>query len=252
MKETIFFVSDTHFKYERTSAGEGAKRESFIDFLSRIRGASRLYLLGDIFDFWFEYRSVIPRYYHEILEALDALRKSGTEIYLAGGNHDFWLGSYLSETLGFKLLPTSATHELQGRKITMTHGDHLLPGDLAYKALKALIRSGAAIAAARAVHPDILFAFARRFSWTSKKITEKQTERAAKILLSRAPGAYFGTGNDVFVTGHVHYPCLERFGDKIFVILGDWEKHCSYLELMNGELSLRFYRPDGKTLSEKR
>lgn len=252
MSERIFFVSDTHFKYDGGLAGEAAKRASFFDFIEGIRGASRLYLLGDTFDFWFEYRSVIPRYYRDILGALETLRRSGTEIYLAGGNHDYWLGPYLSDTLGFTVLPPLSTHELQGLKITMTHGDDLLPGDRAYKALKTVTRSRAAIALARAVHPDLLYAFARRFSRASKGFTEKKTESAAKTLLAIAPQSFFRWDNNVFVMGHIHYPCLERFGPRIFVILGDWEKHCSYLELAGGELSLRFYRPGGKTLSENR
>jgi len=252
LKETVYFVSDTHFKYDAASIDERAKRDRFFGFLSRIEGASRLYLMGDIFDFWFEYGSVVPRYYHDVIDALSALVKGGTAIYIAGGNHDFWLGAYISETLGFTILPTIATHEIQGLTITMTHGDNLLPGDHAYKTLKAIIRSRPAIALARSVHPDILYGFARRFSRASKGFTEKKTERAAKTLLALAPGALFRWGNNAFVMGHIHYPCLERFGERTFVILGDWERSCSYLELREGRLSLGFYRPGEKTLIESR
>jgi UDP-2,3-diacylglucosamine hydrolase len=252
LKETTFFVSDTHFKYETESTEEQSKQKRFLDFLAGISGASQLYLLGDIFDFWFEYRSVVPRYYHDILDALATLKKNGTGIFLAGGNHDFWFGPYIRRTLGFNVLPPLATHEIQGRVITMTHGDTLLPGDLAYKSLKTLIRSRPAIACARAIHPDILYGFAKRFSRASKHITEKKTERSARILLDLARDSFFKWGNDVFIMGHIHYPCLENFGEKTFVILGDWERHCSYLELADGRLSLRFYRPGEKTVSENR
>jgi UDP-2,3-diacylglucosamine hydrolase len=252
LSETVFFVSDTHFKYDAASIEERAKRERFFEFLARIEGAARLYLLGDIFDFWFEYPSVVPRYYCDILEALSSLRRSGTELYIAGGNHDFWLGPYISQSLGFKILPALATHEIQGLRIAMTHGDTLLPGDRAYKALKAIIRSKPAIALARAVHPDLLYAFAKRFSRASKGITEKKTERAARTLLSMAPNALFRWDNDVFIMGHIHFPCLERFGERTFVILGDWELNCSYLMIRDGRLSLGFYRPGESTLIEKR
>jgi UDP-2,3-diacylglucosamine hydrolase len=252
LKETVFFVSDTHLKYDEASSEERSKREAFLDFLSRVEGASRLYLLGDIFDFWFEYHSVVPRYYADILYALSSLKRGGTEIYIAGGNHDYWLGPYISEILGFTILPTLAMHEIQGLRVTMTHGDTLLPGDLAYKMLKAGIRSRPAIALARAVHPDVLYAFARRFSRASKGFTEKKTERTAKKLLSMAEGSLFRWNNDVFVMGHVHYPCLERFGERVFVILGDWERNFSYLKIREGRLSLGFYRPGDDMLIENR
>ena len=252
MKDTVFFVSDTHFKYNGTTVDERAKRVRFLGFLERIEGAPRLYLMGDIFDFWFEYGSVVPRYYHDILDALSALRRSGTEIFITGGNHDFWLGPHLSETLGFTILPTLVTHEIQGLTITMTHGDGLLPGDFPYKTLKAIIRSRPAIVLARTIHPDILFGFAKIFSWTSKGITEKKTQRAAKTLLSMAERSMFRWNNDVFVMGHVHYPCLERFGERTFVILGDWERSGTYLELREGRLSLGSYRSGETTLMDNR
>jgi UDP-2,3-diacylglucosamine hydrolase len=252
LTETVFFVSDTHFKYDASAEGERAKRERFLGFLASIAGCSKLYLMGDIFDFWFEYRSVVPRYYHDILDALGSLGRGGTEICIAGGNHDFWLGPYVSETLGFTILPTFATHELQGLRITMTHGDTLIPGDFAYKTLKGIIRSGPVIAAARAVHPDLLYAFARRFSRASKGLTQKRTERTARMLLTLAPDSFFRWNNDVFVMGHVHYPCLERFGPHTFVILGDWELNASYLKLRDGRLSLGFYTPGDRTLMDSR
>jgi UDP-2,3-diacylglucosamine hydrolase len=252
VKETVYFLSDTHFKYHSQGADERKKRAYFLDFLGRIGHAGRLYLVGDVFDFWFEYKSVIPRYYHDVLDGLFHLRKGGTEIFITGGNHDFWFGSYLSETLGLTILPDIATHELQGRTVTLTHGDMLLPRDYLYKTLKSIIRSRPVVSLARAVHPDILYAFARNFSRASKGITHNKTERSAKAVIRMAPDAFFRWNNDVFVMGHTHYPMIKRFGKNILVILGDWEEHYSYLKLEGGELSLEYYNPDEKTLIEKR
>ena len=252
MDGPVFFVSDTHFKFDGGSIEEKRKRAYFLDFLEGIGGAPRLYLVGDIFDFWFEYRSVVPRYYREILDSLSGLKRRGTEIFMTGGNHDFWYGSYITDTLGFTVLPPLAVHELQGKRIVITHGDTLLPRDAAYKTLKTVIRSRPAIALARAVHPDILFAFARRFSMASKGITEKKTERYARLLRAMAQNAFFRWDNDVFVMGHVHYPCIDTFGEKVFVILGDWERHYSYGELSGGTISLGYYRPKETTFTENR
>lgn len=242
MNESIFFLSDTHFSYHRISDLERKKQERFLSFLDEIKGADKLYLLGDIFDFWF-YGRHVPECYRSILDGLRKLVQSGTEVLMTGGNHDHWLGTYISETTGLTLLPTLITHDLQGVTVTMTHGDTLLPGDYAYKTLKAVIRSRPAIAIARLVPPGILFGFARRFSATSKGVTHKQTEHWARALADTAEDSFFRWDNDVFVMGHVHMPLLRRFGGRIFVILGDWEEHFSYLELRNGELSLRRYSP---------
>lgn len=252
LKERIFFVSDTHFTYHTISAGERKKRALFLDFLEHISGARRLYLVGDTFDFWFEYRSVIPRYYGDVLHGLYALRRSGTEIYITGGNHDHWFGSYLPDTLGVTILPPRSTHRLQGKTVVVTHGDTLLSGDYAYKILKTLIRSRPVIELSRLVHPDILYPFARWFSQSSKRLNERKTERYARIMCRRAPDDFFRWNNDIFIMGHIHYPLIERYGDRTFVILGDWLSHFSYLKLEGGEPELEYYKPDEKTLIEKR
>lgn len=252
MRDSIIFLSDTHFTYHTHDENERKKRSLFLDFLQRIEGIERLYLLGDIFDFWFEYRSAIPKYYEDILSGLHRLVESGSTVSIMGGNHDYWLGSYITETIGMSVLPQLVTHELQGRRITMTHGDMLLPGDFAYKTLKALIRSGPVISIARAVHPDLLYGFARRFSSASKGMTHKKTERVAAKLLALAPERFFEWDNDTFVMGHVHLPRLQQFGDRTFVMLGDWEEHFSYLLLEGGNLSLAYHRAGAPTRSENR
>jgi len=251
LNDSIFFLSDTHFSYHRISANESKKREAFLSFLDEIEGAEKLYLLGDIFDFWF-YGRQVPESYRSVLDGLRKLARSGTEVLIAGGNHDHWLGTYLSETIGLTILPALVTHELQGRSVTMTHGDTLLPGDFAYKALKAVIQSRPVIALARLVPAGLLFGFASRFSAASKGVTHKQTRHWAETLAERAGESFFRWGNDVFVMGHVHLPLLRIFGERTFVILGDWEEHFSYLELRNGELSLQRYGPEEMIVNENR
>ena len=252
MPEAAYFVSDAHFKFDAGAPQERLKRERFIAFLADIRGASRLYLLGDIFDFWFESRGFVPPFYDDILGAIAALRAGGTAVFIAGGNHDWWLGRHISGTLGLSVLPPLATHEIDGHRVTMTHGDSLLPGDLAYKALKATIRNRAVIALARELPAGLLYGFARRFSRASKGVTSKRTERSARDLVAMAPGAFFKWGNDVFVMGHIHRPILERFGGRTFAIIGDWERHFSYLVIEGGEIALRHYGATEATRIENR
>lgn len=248
--EKIYFVSDTHFKYQISTETESKKRRRFLTFIEEIGSPKQLFLVGDIFDFWFEYNSVVPAYYSDILNALRGLREKGTEILISKGNHDYWLGRYISEEIGLKILPELSTHIIQEHTVTVTHGDSLLHRDYAYKVLKSVIRNRAVIAAASCIHPDILFSFAKNFSRTSKGVTHKKTERAARELIARAKEDFFKWGNDIFVMGHIHFPTHEKFGDKQFIILGDWEENFSYLEMENGTATLKRYAPGKNTLTE--
>ena len=252
LRDTVYFLSDTHFTYHTDDIRERENRRSFLAFIESIHGAERLYLVGDIFDFWFEYRSVVPRYYAEIVASLAALAASGTRIFITGGNHDHWFGSYLPDVTGAEILPDRTLHELQGRRVLITHGDTLMPGDYGYKALKVVIRSRPVIALARLVHPDLLYSFAALFSRSSKKITHRRTLAWADTLTAMAEREFFAGGNDVLVMGHIHLPRLRRFGERTFVILGDWETHRSYLRMRGGELGLESYQNEGKTVIENR
>ena len=252
MNSPVYFVSDTHFKYHNINEAEKRKKQRFFKFLSEIEGAERLYLVGDIFDFWFEYRHVIPGSYWEILYRLQLLRESGTDIYITGGNHDFWLGSFISEVMKFHILPQFSIQNLQGRRIAVTHGDMILPGDRGYKILKRIIRNKIVIGIARMVHPDLLFAFARIFSSTSKDFTGRKTDYWAERVTGIARDNFFEWDNDAFIMGHVHKPVLRRFGENVFCILGDWEENCSYLKIEEGEFSAGSYNEDGNTFMEKR
>lgn len=252
MNGSIYFVSDTHFKYHNIGGVERDKRNIFFRFLRDIRGADKLFLVGDIFDFWFEYRYTIPGQYWDVCYNLQLLRESGTGIYITGGNHDFWLGPFITDIMKFKVLPQLSSHELQGRKVVLTHGDMLLPGDRGYKLLKKIIRSRAVIKLAEMVHPDILFSFARIFSSTSKDFTGRQTEYWADRITGMAENSFFRWDNDTFIMGHVHKPVFRRFGSRVFSILGDWENHFSYLLLRDGRFSPGSYIEDGNTFMENR
>jgi len=253
MSGPIFFISDTHFRYHKIGEKEIIKRKRFFKFLKEIRGASRLYLVGDIFDFWFEYKSSIPKYYWDILYNLQMLREDGTSIYITGGNHDCWLGPFIENEMGFEILPHVSTHKLQGKTITITHGDTLMPGDRKYKILKKVISNPFIITLAKMLHPDILFRFAGWFSSASKEDTEENTESWANRLAELAEDSFFKWEKDSFVMGHIHKPLLKHIGNKTFVILGDWERQSSYLRLENGVFSASNYNNEEvNTLIEKR
>ncbi|MBD3179323.1 MAG: hypothetical protein GF417_06820 [Candidatus Latescibacteria bacterium] len=252
LSNRIYFISDTHFRFHDINQAEREKREKFIRFLRYIEGAERLYLLGDIFDFWFEYRYTFPGWYWDICHHLQLLRDSGTEIFITGGNHDYWLGRFISDIMEFTILPQFSMHQLQGRSVAVTHGDMMLPGDRGYKLLKKVIRNRFIIKIAGMVHPDLLFGFARIFSSTSKDFTGRWTDYWASRVTTIAEKEFFKWENDTFIMGHIHKPVMRSFGNRIFCILGDWEQHCSYLKLEGGKFYRGSYNEEGKTFIEKR
>src|SRR5262245_27186482 len=120
---TAVFMSDAHLGIE-TREREAAREARLLDFLRALPGrAGALYVVGDLFEFWFEYATAIPRRYFELLRALREIRERGVEVTLLTGNHDFWLGPFLSDELGVRTVSGPLALELQGRHIWLHHGD---------------------------------------------------------------------------------------------------------------------------------
>src|SRR5262245_8346461 len=149
-----YFISDAHLGVE-SKAREAARETRLIPFLNSLPGRARsLYILGDLFDFWFEYGTAIPRRHFDLLATLRELRRADVEITCLAGNHDFWLGPFLRDELDLKVHDGALTVVEQGRRIWLHHGDGLLGGDLGYRVLKRVLRHPASIALYRWIHPD--------------------------------------------------------------------------------------------------
>jgi UDP-2,3-diacylglucosamine hydrolase len=235
-EKSVYFLSDAHF-HTKDSDWERQKRRRFAAFLETIAGAEHLYLLGDLFDFWFELRRVIPKGYHDILFSLRQLRLTGTGITLLGGNHDYWLGEHLEDELGLALAPDGLFAEHQGRRLLLDHGDESLSGDWAYRALKTVIRNPLFIGAAKLLHPDFTYWAADRLSATSRGIDERQKRRQRPprhLALRRLLDDSF----DALVLGHLHLGFHLRYERWDILCLGDWIERFSYAKLEDGALGL--------------
>ena len=233
----IRILADTHFR-DAAIAGEAERRERFIRFLDGLPSNSVLFLLGDIFDFYFEYRSVVSRRYLDICEAIRRASARGIPVHFLGGNHDYWVGDVFSHELGVVIHERDILVEAQGRRILLAHGDLVMPRDYGYKLLKGVIRNKVVIGAARAIHPDLLDAIAGGVSHGSRTYLTMPQEKRARIVLAHAWDHFFVRGNDAFVMGHVHYPMHETRNGREFMILGDWISHYTYARLTNGRLRL--------------
>jgi UDP-2,3-diacylglucosamine hydrolase len=240
-----FFLADSHFK-DRSRPGEAERRAHFIRFLSLVPPGAAVFLLGDIFDFYFEYASVVPKRYFDVLHALYECTRSGAEVHFLGGNHDYWFGSFLREEVGVILHGDDIFISCQGRRIRCTHGDLLLPGDKSYRTIRSIIRNRYVIRAARILHPDLMEAIASRVSQGSKDRNRRSVEHMAREIARQPSDTFFSKGNDVLVMGHVHYPLHEVKDGKDLVIVGDWITHFTYARLSGGRISLEVFTPEVK------
>ncbi|HET6349969.1 MAG TPA: UDP-2,3-diacylglucosamine diphosphatase [Candidatus Krumholzibacteria bacterium] len=233
----VRMLADTHFRDVRIP-GERERRERFIRFLDNLPGNSALFLLGDIFDFYFEYRSVVSRRYLDVCSAIRRASDRGIPVHFLGGNHDHWVGDRFASDLGVVVHQRDIMIEAQGRRILLAHGDLVMPRDYGYKMLKQIIRNPVVVALARAIHPDILDAIAGGVSHGSRTYLTVPQEKRARTVTAYAWNHFFLRGNDAFVMGHVHYPLHETKDGREFVILGDWIEHFTFARLTNGRLRL--------------
>jgi len=235
-----FFLADAHF-LERRIPGEAARRDSFIRFSECIPSGAALFLLGDIFDFYFGYVSVAPKNYFDILHALQNCRERGVDIHFLGGNHDFWVDDFLSDQLGMVVHNDDFLIECQARKIRCAHGDMVVPDDDGYRLLRAILRNPGVIKLSKLIHPDLMFSLAKMVSGRSKNRQRRSQEDTASRLAGLARNHCYKWENDAFVMGHVHHPFHRVFEGRDFVIVGDWIENFSYVRLSDGKLSLETF-----------
>ncbi|MEX2016680.1 MAG: UDP-2,3-diacylglucosamine diphosphatase [Candidatus Hydrogenedentales bacterium] len=233
---TTLIFADVHLK--ATPDGE-ADSKAFTQFLRTINDGryGRIIVLGDLFDFWFEYRHVIFSGYFDVLRAFAALHDNGVELHLVSGNHDFWAGRFLRNSIGFALHPESLVLKEGGMRVLFAHGDGLNPRDLGYRVYKNFARARPVISLFRLLHPDWAMALAMRVSHGSRALRtpdqpSDNQERPALHDFARRTVAEGGA--DVVICGHTHFPERESYpapaGEGTYLNTGDWMNHRSYVE----------------------
>lgn len=237
---TAVFMSDVHLGIESRER-EAARETRLLDFLRSLPGrASHLYIVGDLFEFWFEYATAIPRRYFSLLRALDETRERGVSITCMAGNHDFWLGRFLSDELGIRTVDGTLAVEHQGRRVWLHHGDGLMGGDLGYKVLRRVLRNPASLALYRWIHPDIGIPFAHWAShWSRSSRVRRPLDGERMFRELAAPR--FAEGFDAVMIGHFHRVYEQRDNGHAFFVLGDWFENFSYVELEQGEFHQRYW-----------
>jgi UDP-2,3-diacylglucosamine hydrolase len=236
----IRFLADAHF-HDPHHSDERERRRRFLALLESLDPGAVLMLLGDIFDFYFEYRRVVSSRYVDIYEGLAAASARGVEIHFLGGNHDFWVGGFAERELGIRLHRDEILLSAQGRRIVCAHGDLVMPGDWGYRLLKSVIRNRGVIAVSKWIHPDLLDAIANGVSHGSRRWKSHVQEERAATMVEHAYAHLFERGNDAFIMGHVHHPLHEVRDGREFVILGDWITDFTYARLSDGKLTMETF-----------
>lgn len=234
MKESryIYFISDVHLGL---NVGDPTERERrLLKVLQNLPKETRsIYLLGDIFDFWFEYKYVVPKGFVRILGELASLSDRGVEIYFFKGNHDVWTFGYLEKELGLKLLTQPSFIKIEDQVFCIGHGDGLGKGEYSYKILRWIFHNRLLQKLFSILHPKWAFYFAHNWSShnrLSKGVLYKfrgEDDRLYKFATS----VESRTKVDYFIFGHIHSPGeIKTPNGASFYILGEWIHGCEYLE----------------------
>ena len=225
-----YFVSDVHLGLKIDKRELIEKR--FVGFLRSLpENTAALYLLGDIFDFWYEYKYVIPKGYSRVLGLLAELSDRGVMVYFIKGNHDFWTFGYLEREIGMTLLKESEIVDIGGVRFCLAHGDKF-GADRSYLFMKSLFKNRFLQRMLSSLHPRWVFAFARRWSRHNRLVRGAQEgfRGEADPLYGYAATFEERERVDNFIFGHMHTPgnCATPKGAG-FYILGDWINGCEYL-----------------------
>lgn len=237
MLRSATFISDVHLGIQDHATEKSKQRDLIIAIEKAAENTDALFLVGDIFDYWFEYKEVVPKGYTRLFGALAKLTDAGFPVTYFSGNHDFWLGSYFDQELGITTRYTDLRTEINGKIFEIAHGDGLGPGDHGYKALKWLLTRRWSQWMYLKLHPNWGIGLARWASGTSRHYTEDivdygDKERLIQFARQLATEKKF----DYFVCGHRHIPKLLTLAPSkaLYVNLGEWLFHRSY-GVFNGE-----------------
>jgi len=247
-RKKTFFASDFHLGADaRLSSKE--RELQVCRWLDAVAPeAEAIYLVGDMFEFWFEYKTVIPKGFSRFLGKLAQLRDAGIRVYAFTGNHDLWMFGYFEEEFGIPVYHAPIEREIHGKKFIIGHGDGLGPGDLGYKRMKKVFKHPFSQWLFGWLHPDLGIRLANFSSKQSRAATPPEErawlgEEKEWLLQYCTRKVELGIEPDYFIFGHRHLPIdwLLKNGRSRYLNLGEWLHHCSYAVFDGEHLELRFF-----------
>ncbi|MDR6299729.1 UDP-2,3-diacylglucosamine diphosphatase [Mesonia maritima] len=235
----VYFSSDNHLGAP-TNALSKPREEKFVKWLDEVQqDAAAIFLLGDLFDFWFEYKHVVPKGFVRVLGKIAEIKDSGIPIYFFVGNHDLWMDDYFEKELNIPVYHKPQEFTFNEKKFLIGHGDGLGPGDKGYKRMKKVFTNPFSKWLYRWLHPDIGVPLAKHLSVKNKlisgdedaKFLGEENEWLAQYAKRKLETKHY----DYFVFGHRHLPMKIEVGkNSTYFNLGDWISHYTY-GVFNGE-----------------
>ncbi|MCL5246415.1 UDP-2,3-diacylglucosamine diphosphatase [Cellulophaga sp. 20_2_10] len=235
----VYFASDNHLGAP-TMAESKPREKKFVAWLDEIKeDAAAIFLLGDLFDFWFEYKTVVPKGFTRTLGKLAELTDAGIPVYYFVGNHDLWMDGYFEEELNIPVYHTPQQFLFNNTSFFIGHGDGLGPHDKGYKRMKKVFTNPVSKWFYRWLHPDIGVSLAQYFSVKNKAISGdddvKFLGEDKEWLVQYAKRKLETKHYDYFVFGHRHLPMtIDLNGKSTYINLGDWIGYYTY-GVFNGE-----------------
>ena len=231
-KKLTYFVSDVHLGLQ--VADPAAREARFVGFLRSLpEETAALYLLGDIWDFWYEYRDVVPKGYVRVLAAIQDLMDRGVDVYFLQGNHDVWTYSYFEE-LGMKKLVQPALVEIDGRVFCIGHGDGLGPVPMGYRFLRGVFHNRVLQFLFSMLHPWLAFRLGNGWSKNNRLARREEYHFRGEEEPLYKFAAEFEKENkvDCFVFGHYHCDVtMKTPAGADFIILKDWMDGSPYVSI---------------------
>lgn len=246
MTTKIYFASDFHLGMDdhRTSRERELLIVRWLDSIAA--DATELYLVGDVFDYWFEYRQAVPKGFVRLLGKLAELRDGGLPIHFFTGNHDMWMFRYLTDEMGIPIHREPIVREWNGQRFFIGHGDGLGPGDHGYKFLKKVLANRTCQWLFARLHPNFGLWLMRRSSGESRKVNpaKDKFQGEAKERLVQFSNLHLDTEHmDYFVFGHRHLPIdfTLKNGKSRYINLGEWMNFNSYAVFDGERMALKFF-----------
>ena len=241
----VYFLSDFHLGVP-DHASSLVREKKIVAFLERAKAdAATIFIVGDLFDFWFEYRKVVPKGFVRILGKLAELTDAGIPVHFFVGNHDMWMSGYFEKELNIPVYHESRVFEFNGKKLLVVHGDGLGPGDHGYKTIKKVFRNPLLKFLFGLIPPFFGISLAAYFSKSSRASTGESDEKFLgeenEWLILYCRQLLKENEYDYFVFGHRHLPIDFQLNEKSrYINLGDWIKYDSYAVLDGTALQLKF------------
>ncbi len=241
VRMALYIFSDAHLGADSREK-ESEKTAKITSLFEKVKGdGDRLVILGDLFDFWFEYEHAVPKQHHKVLFMLTDLVERGVVVDYVAGNHDFWMGDFFSTQLGLTVHRDSFDLDYDGKLLHLIHGDGLAQADRGYRLLKRILRNRFNIWLYRKLPPDWAMPLARKVSGSSRRFTSRRNQTFAADYQAYAEKK-LAAGYDIVAIGHLHIPIIKSLANGTYVNTGDFIDHFSYARLADARISLQYLK----------